>query len=782
MSSLFSNPIKWVLFMSFILPTILPAQMSKNDLNIIPQPAHIIMVEEGSFRITPKTVLVIENPELESIAEYFNSVFLLAAGFDLKQESRSVGFNAIELELIADSSLGNEGYFLRTNSRKIVIGANKPAGIFYGLQSLMQLLPANIFNSKAEDIDVAWRVSAVEIIDNPRFPYRGMHLDVSRHFFPASFVKKYIDLLAMHKMNRFHWHLTDDNGWRIEIKKYPKLQEISAWRVDQPWFSKNVPDSTDKADYGGFYTQEEVKEIVDYANKRFITIIPEIEMPGHSCEVLAAYPELACTEGPFYVQPGSYWPNIDILCAGNEETFEFLENVMDEVVELFPSEYIHIGGDEATKTNWEKCPLCQKRMLDEGLKNEHELQSYFIKRMEKYLNSKGKQIIGWDEILEGGLAPGATVMSWRGLDGGIQAAQQGHDVVMTPVSHCYFDYYQANPDFQPKAIGGFTTLKKVYFFDPVPEELNEQEAKHILGAQGNVWTEFIPNSKQVEYMAMPRMCALAEVVWSPVDVKNWNGFMRRMDYHKKRLRFRDVNYCEGSYQIEIATSIDTAGKILAVLKSEQFKPEIHYTLNGDDLSSDDPIYMQPIEIQKTETIKAAIFKNGELVEQPIETQIIVHKGIGKDCEFVTKPSNRYPAQGEATLVNGILGDENYRAGQWIGYRGSDMEVIIDLGEYTFVESVRLNFLDFPKAWIFKPAIVKFYYSWKGKKYKQLGEVKLKQSKANETGSEIVKYQMDYPWIETRYIKIVAENIGACPEWHPGKGQKAWMFVDEIIVE
>jgi hexosaminidase len=364
----------------------------------------------------------------------------------------------------------------------------------------------------------------------------------------VEFIKRYIDIIAMHKMNIFHWHLTDDNGWRIEIKKYPGLTETSAWRVDredQPWRERTPPEPGEKATYGGYYTQEEIKDVVRYAAERHVTVIPEVEMPGHTSEVFASYPDLSCRGEKLYVQPGSYWPNIDIFCAGKEETFEFLEDVLSEVAQLFPSEYIHIGGDEANKTRWKECPLCQERIEMEGLRSEEELQSYFIKRIERYLQSIGKKLIGWDEILEGGLAPEATVMSWRGFEGGIDAVGMGHDVIMCPTSHCYFDYYQDDPETQPVAIGGFTPLEKVYEFYPIPAGLSSDKAKHILGGQGNVWTEFIPVPEHAEYMALPRMTALAEVLWSPRGRIDWDDFKRRLNTQFERFDMMGVNYYEG---------------------------------------------------------------------------------------------------------------------------------------------------------------------------------------------------------------------------------------------
>ncbi|MFP4471610.1 MAG: beta-N-acetylhexosaminidase, partial [Bacteroidales bacterium] len=492
-------------------------------VSIIPEP---VSVEErgGSYEIVPGSKVLVHSGDEDAakIARMFADRIYRTAGFkpemnDIQDRRNDHGI-IFEIVAAADS-LGQEGYSLQVKNRKIELTAYRPAGLFRGLQTLYQLMPAAVFGDEMAD-GTEWKIPRVNIHDKPRYAWRGMHLDVSRHFFAKEFIKRYIDLIALHKMNIFHWHLTDDNGWRIEIDQYPKLTEIAAWRVDrehQPWNERTPPEPGEEATYGGYYTKEDIREIVAYAADRYITVVPEIEMPGHTSEVLAAYPELSCTGGPFYVQPGGYWPNVDIFCAGNEQTFEFLENILDEVIELFPGEYIHIGGDEATKTRWEACHKCQQRIRQEGLANEYELQSWFIKRMEKYLNSKGKRLIGWDEILEGGLAPEATVMSWRGFDGGIEAARQGHDVVMSPVSHCYFDYYQGNPDFEPVAIGGFTTLKKVYSFDPTPPVLNAEEAKHILGGQGNVWTEYIPSPEHAEYMSTPRMTALAEVLWSPKE-------------------------------------------------------------------------------------------------------------------------------------------------------------------------------------------------------------------------------------------------------------------------
>lgn len=420
----------------------------------------------------------------------------------------------------ADAALGAEGYRLDVNSSGVRIIAPQPNGLFYGVQTLRQLRIG----------ENGGRFAQVGIVDQPRYAWRGLHLDVCRHFMPLEFVKKYIDLLAMHKLNVFHWHLTEDQGWRLEIKKHPRLTEFAAWRMENG------------EKYGGFYTQDEVREVLAYARQRFVTVLPEIEMPGHAYAALAAYPQLSCTGGPFEItsKPGVYE---DVFCAGNEETFTFLQDVLAEVCDLFPSAYIHVGGDECPKKRWQACPKCQARMQAEGLADEHALQSYFIHRMEKFLNARGKRLIGWDEILEGGLAPDATVMSWRGTKGGVQAAREGHDVIMCPSSHCYFDFRQSDqPGERGADWGPPVDLAKVYSYEPMPEELSEAEARHVLGAQANVWTERIHTPADVEYMVYPRACALAEVLWTNPPRRSWDDFQRRLPDHLKRLDALDVNY------------------------------------------------------------------------------------------------------------------------------------------------------------------------------------------------------------------------------------------------
>jgi len=494
---------------------------------IIPKPKQIEINDEN-FTLNEKTVIIVSN-DTKKIGEFLADELRQSTGLPLPIENNASNSNYISLTMEQNKSLGDEGYELISTTEGIKITAEKPAGLFYGCQSLRQLLPPENYNKKFV-ANVKWEITGVSITDKPRFAWRGLMLDSGRYFWDVDFVKKFIDMMALHKMNKFHWHLTEDQGWRIEIKKYPKLTEIGAWR-------KKDNGET----YGGSYSQKQIREIVEYASERFITVIPEIEMPGHSVAAIAAYPELSCS-GTQVDVPTTWGIKENVYCAGNEKTFKFLENVILEVMDLFPSKYFHIGGDECPKENWKKCPKCQQRIKNENLKNEDELQSYFIKRMEKFINENGKQIIGWDEILEGGLAPNATVMSWRGIEGGIAAAKQGHNVIMSPITHCYFDYSQTENDIVPIGGGAIITTEKVYEFEPIPNELSTEEEKYVLGAQGNVWTEYISTVERAEEMTFPRACALAEKLWSPKNCADFADFKKRLDENLKRLEILDVDY------------------------------------------------------------------------------------------------------------------------------------------------------------------------------------------------------------------------------------------------
>lgn len=615
----------------------------RKEIDVIPMPRSV-EYHSGNFTISPETKFY-TNLSVESrqaLTDYLEGTSLGSVPFAESATSN----NGIELNL-CDSSIvtGNEAYRIEIDKKGVRLSANTETGIFYGLQTLLQLL--NNGDNKT--------LPALTINDSPRFPYRGLHLDVSRHFFDKEFVKKQLNAMAYFKMNRLHWHLTDGAGWRIEIKKYPRLTSFAAWRpfdkLNDWWVGgRTFCEQDDPRAVGGYYTQDDIREVVAYAAERHITIIPEIEMPGHSEEVLATYPELSCSGKPYV--------NAD-FCIGTEKTFEFLENVLLEVIDLFPSEYIHIGGDEASKSSWKTCPRCQKRMADEHLNSVDELQSYMIHRIEKFLNDHGRKIIGWDEIIEGGLSPTATVMSWRGEEGGIKAVKAGNQAIMTPGKYCYLDAFQDAPNTQPMAIGGYLTLEKVYSFEPVPDSLSTKEAELILGVQGNVWTEHIPTPEHYEYMIYPRILALAEIGWSPSEVKKWDNFHTR------------------------------ALQAVNILREQGYNPF-------------------PLE--------------KEIGDKPESYQKVNHLAIGKKVTYANPYSNHYAAQGEKTLVDGVRGGWMYNDDRWQGFIDCDFDVTIDLGKETDIKQVCAEFIQLKGPYVWLPKQVIISSSVDGEHYDTLATV------------------------------------------------------------
>jgi len=632
---------------------------------IVPQP-NSLKVENGNFTLSKETkiLLSLENSQMKANAEFLKNFISETFGITVSIENGAAEENYVKMELLSDST-SEEAYNLTVTSSGIQLSASTPKGIFYAIQSLIQLMPS--VKEIREDI----KIQNVTIVDSPRYQWRGMHLDVCRHFYSKEFVMKMIDVMAMHKLNVFHWHLTDDQGWRIEIKKYPKLTEISSWRSETlVGHAANYPETFDGAKHGGFYTQDEIKEVIAYAAERYITIVPEIELPGHAQAALAAYPELSCTGGPFEVW-NKWGVTPEVFCAGKEETFVFLEDILAEVCELFPSEYIHIGGDECPKTRWKECADCQSRMKKEGLANENELQSYVVKRIETFLASKGKKTIGWDEILEGGLPENAAIMSWRGTEGGIAAAKAGHNVVMTPGDFCYLDHYQATAG-EPLAIGGLTTLKDVYSFEPTPEELTPEEAKFIIGAQANVWTEYILTEEHVEYMVYPRLSAMAEVLWTNETNKNEADFLTRMNEHYLRLARADVNFRVPIPQGFDAVNIINASETEVTLTSDATLAEIRYTTDGSEPNQNSILYEKPIKIslEKDVVLKArVVLKDGNMSR--------VVEGVFKKAVFAEPTILENPK-------NGLL--FNYYEGEF-----SSAETISgNAVESGVVENVKLN--------------------------------------------------------------------------------------------
>lgn len=769
--------IKYVfLFLSALLILNQCSPPSPEDINIIPQPANAFVIP-GSFTITPETRIITQTelPEIVSVCEYLNDIIETSTGFRLDVvDDESVSNFSGDMVITtynADTTWDEERYSLDVQGGSaVVIQANSSKGLFYGVQTLLQALPPEVMSqSRVEDLDL--EIPAFRVFDFPRFKWRGMHLDVGRHFFSKEFVKKYLDLMALYKMNVFHWHLTEDQGWRIEIQKYPELTEISAYRTE-----------ADGTVYGGFYTQEDIREIVAYAAERQITIVPEIEMPGHCMAALAAYPELSCTGGPFEV-PSIWGVKKDVYCAGNEKTFEFLENVLLEVIELFPGEYIHIGGDEVPKDRWKECSKCQRRIRQEGLADEHELQSYFIKRMERFLNDHGRKLIGWDEILEGGLAPEATVMSWRGEKGGIEAAQMGHEVVMTPNSHCYFDHYQADPASQPKAIGGLTTLKDVYHYNPVSKELNEAEQERILGVQANLWTEYITTPEYAEYMAVPRMLALSEVAWSLNDRIRWERFLRKLDHHFQVLDILDVNYCDVIYGVEIKPVYDAGADALMIsMHTDIPNAKIYYTIDGSLPGEEAAQYDTVFALDHSAVVKARLRVKGQMKDHVAEREFFIHKAAGKEVSYRNQYSPKYTAGGSLGLVDGIKGSIHHSDGHWQGFSGDDVEVVIDLGKSQAISQISVSFLQNMTTWIFLPATVSFMVADNPDGPWQSAGKFINSVPMEEKETVIKDFSRKLKDVQARYVKLVAQNPGPCPDWHPGKGSPSWVFVDEIVVE
>ncbi|WP_431108532.1 beta-N-acetylhexosaminidase [Winogradskyella poriferorum] len=756
--------------------------------------------KESSQIIQPQIIPIPDSVELtdsfftigESTGITYDDNFKVSAQFlkDFIESRSSIHLKeGTDIQFKLDENLKPEAYHLTVSKEGITIKSSTDQGAFYAVQSLRQLMPVSIENGTFSEDEI--NIQAVTIKDQPQFKYRGMHLDVARHMFSVDFIKKYIDALAMLKMNTFHWHLTDDQGWRIEIKKYPKLQVVSAYRDETlVGHYSDQPHQFDGRRYGGYYTQEEVKDVVQYAKARFVTVIPEIEMPGHAQAAIAAYPELGCTSTSSVtnkpVEVAKKWGVFEEIYCPNQKTFAFLEDVLDEVLELFPSKYIHIGGDEAPKTRWKNCAHCKDLIKKEGLKDEHHLQSYFITKMEAYLNSKGRQIIGWDEILEGGLAPNATVMSWRGMSGAVEAAKSGHNVVMTPTSHCYFDYYQSENEDEPLAIGGFLPLEKVYGFNPIPEELTKEESKYVLGAQGNIWTEYIPNENHLEYMAFPRMLALSEVVWSQPEHKNYKDFVSRLENFHQRLDALGINYANHLYEIE-GDLISDEGKSYYELRTLTEGKSIRYTLDGSEPTINSKVYESKIPITESSTIKAAVFNEEKQLGETFTQDINYHKAVGARITIDKQPHKAYSGSGSEGLINGISGsDSRYGDKEWLGFWGEDIEVTIDFEKPTKINSIETRFYNSQGQWIYAPEVYEYLILQESNEFVRdttfvLGLPEM----AKEPNFKLLNVKFSKMetglYDETTKIILRIPNYGIIPEGKQGAGNKAWTFIDEIIV-
>ena len=751
------------------------------NYQVIPLPQEVSLTQENPFKLNENVLIAYpeNNALLQRNAEFLSEYIQQATNYAPKTKAIAAGEqvkNAIVLGL--DPSIANkEGYVLTTTPEGININGQTENGVFYGIQTLRKSIPA-----EAKEATIL--IPASEIKDEPRFSYRGMHLDVGRHFFPKEFMKKYIDLLALHNMNTFHWHLTDDQGWRIEIKKYPKLTEIGSQR-SRTVIGRNTQEY-DNTPYGGFFTQEEAKEIVKYAQERYITVIPEVDLPGHMLAALAAYPEMGCTGGPYEVCPR--WGIFeDVLCIGNDQTMQFLEDVMNEIIEIFPSKYVHIGGDEAPRTRWEKCPKCQARIKTEGLKAdknhtaEDRLQSYCMTRIEEFLNSKGRQIIGWDEILEGDVAPNATVMSWRGMEGGIKAAQLGHDVIMTPTSFCYFDYYQtADTKDEPLGIGGYVPIEKVYSLEPVPAVLTEEQSKHILGAQANLWTEYIHSSEHVEYMVLPRMAALAEVQWTQPEKKDFKDFTKRLARLMKFYQRDGFNYAKHVFDLKVDFTPDVTKKAVVVTLSTIDDAPIYYTLDGTEPTTASLKYTEPVSITETADFQAVVIRP-EGKSKVVNKKISFNKATYCPIELTFQPSEKYKFGGAITLVDGMKGNDSYATGAWLGFVGGDVEAIIDLGQETEIKQVATNAIVDMSAWIMGSTGLVVSISDDNKEFREVAAKDI-PAETNIDKKGVENYEITFDPVKARYVKVVIKRSPALPKGHAGEGKAAYMFIDEIEVD
>jgi hexosaminidase len=717
-----------------------------------------------SFFVTPHTSLLAD-PGNEGAAALLQEYIQQQTGVALNSTQQH-GSNQVVLHTDTILVKQPEAYLLHITKEQVIITAYDAAGIIHGIETLRQLWHRQGTNTLV--------LPGAVINDFPRFGYRGMHLDVCRHFFSVDFIKQFIDQLALYKINNFHWHLTDDQGWRIEIKKYPKLQSVAAWR-DQTMIGhkKELPHQFDGKRYGGFYTTEEVKAVIAYAAARHINVIPEIEMPGHALAALTAYPELGCTKGPY--KTAQFWGIFeDVFCAGNDSTFTFLEDVLDEVIALFPSTYIHIGGDECPKVRWAHCPACQQRIKQEHLANEDELQSYFIRRISKYINSKGRKIIGWDEILEGGLAPGATVMSWRGVEGAVTAAKQQHHVIMTPEEELYFDYYQSLYPEERTAAGGYTPLEEVYHYDPLHAAGDTALLPYIAGMQGQMWSEYLPTEAQTQYMIFPRMLAMAERAWSPYAVRDYTDFCTRLKGQQPLLQQLHIAAANNFEEINYTADSLAKGQLYISLHSTDKAATIRYTTDGSAPGIKSKVYKAPVRITKSSTIKAVLYQDQQRTNRLFQQSFSINKATGAGITLKQAPNSKFT--GDASLlVNGIMASNRYNDQQWLGFSNRDLEAVIDLGSEQLIREVGANCLNYHWQKMWAPVSLQFEVSVDGIHFTPLA------TSTSFPVNGINEIRLPVKPVKTRYVKVLARNKGVIPAGGYGAGGNCLLLVDEIII-
>ena len=751
---------------------------STANYEIVPTPEMITNPQteaDKPFVLTADTKLIYPEGDaaLQQYAGFLQEYIKKQTGIEVKvAPNQNNEANTISLSQNYSND-NKEAYQVTITANNITINGASKAGTFYGVQFLRKSIPVQ----KVSKVTFPAKI----ITDKPYFAYRGAHLDSARHFFSADSVRIYIDMLALHNINKFHWHLTDDQGWRFESKKYPELTVLGSTR-SQTMLGKEW-DKFDGKPHSGFYTQQEMKELVKYAAERNITIIPEIDLPGHMVAVLATYPKLGCTGGPYKVRE-TWGVAEDVLCAGNDETYDFIKNILEEVTEIFPSEYIHIGGDECPKNSWKKCSKCQAKIKALGIKGdakhtaEEYLQSHIITFAEEVLAKKGRKMIGWDEILEGGLAPNATVMSWRGIGGAIEAAKSNHDAIMTPMSFCYFDFYQTDKtDKEPLAIGNYLPVERVYSFNPYPEALNKEQQKHILGVQANIWTEYIQTFKHVEYMALPRMAALAEVQWvTPTKPKNYQEFLQRLMRLLPIYEVEGYTYAKHIFDLraEVKPGVDEINVTFSCLQDTP----IYYTTDGSEPTKNSNVYKEPLKLTQNTNLKAKVF--GKEGESEFNQEFFFNKATVRPIEFLSKPTQNYAYNGAITLVDGRKGGTNSRSSEWLGFSEAPCEALITLKDNTLVKEVSFNAFIETGDWIYPPTNFEVWGSKDGKNYELLGKESYALPK--EHFKEIKTYTLSFPAKEVTYLKVKINEVNKIPAFHEGAaGKPGFLFIDEIQV-
>ncbi len=748
-----------------------------SDYEIIPKPLDVNCKGDASFLLKDGVAVIYpeNNRKMQDNAEFLVDYVERQTGVKLTSHAGMPVDGAICLTLdLSDDNA--EAYKLIVNDKRVCISGASEAGVFYGIQTLRKSLPV------AQDINM--NLSAVEIYDKPRFAYRGAMLDVARHFYTVDEVKTFIDMLALHNINRFHWHLTDDQGWRIEIKKYPKLMSVASERKETVvgrWYSGIY----DGKPYGGYYTQDELRDVIDYAAKRHITIIPEVDLPGHMQAALTAYPELGCTGGPYEVR--TIWGvSQDVLCVGNDFTLQFVKDVLSEVADIFPSEYIHIGGDECPKVRWEKCPKCQERIKSLGLKSdakhtkEQRLQSYMIQEAAKYLKEKGKRIIGWTEILEGGLVPDATLMSWIGESGGIEAAHQHHDVIMTPNTYLYFDYYQSKKvEDEPLAIGGYLPIEKTYNYEPMPKELTEEEQQYIKGVQANLWTEYIPVFSQVQYMVLPRLGAAAEVQWTDPSKKDYKDFLRRVPHLVAVYDCYGWNYATHVYDVNVDMKADTVNHVLNVQLSTMADDPIYYTLDGQDPTEKSLKYTKPFTIDQSVVLKTMAVHPDRTSKISVDT-IRFNKATLKPVVLLQPNESRFSPDGPVVLVDGRNGNHSFDTGAWLTVAGNDLEAVINMQAETILSSASVHVYVRKDAWLFDARGFSVSVSSDNKNYKEVASQEYKQMQESDSDG-IIEHELLFDPCKATYVKIKVISEKSMPDWHWDAGKAPFLLVDEIIL-